>query len=253
MSPRRVELSREALLESIGEEWSPADVVAAHDLLAGGEGQFPSHGRGVGVPTELVGAIQRERILAAMTAAAAEESYRRLSVQGVLERAGVSRPTFYEHFADKEDCFLAALDAAGDRFYKRISEAAQLGSDWRGRLRSGIVELVSLVAEQPDAARMLIVEGRAASPRALEHRDALLDRFASCVARTVGDEVEEPTAASGLTPVGVIGGIESLLYSRLYRDELDDLASLVPSLMYFAVLPYLGPEAANEEMRTSAG
>ena len=57
----------------------------------------------------------------------------------------------------------------------------------------------------------------------------------------------------GLTPAGVIGGIESLLYSRLYRDELDDLASLVPSLMYFAVLPYLGPAAAQEEMQGSTG
>ena len=51
----------------------------------------------------------------------------------------------------------------------------------------------------------------------------------------------------------MIGGIESLLYSRLYRDELDDLASLVPSLMYFAVLPYLGPAAAQEEMQGSTG
>ena len=55
----------------------------------------------------------------------------------------------------------------------------------------------------------------------------------------------------------MIGGIESLLYSllysRLYRDELDDLASLVPSLMYFAVLPYLGPAAAQEEMQASTG
>ncbi len=234
MTPRRLKLGREALFEST-------------------EGECPAIGASGGRYSPAGTAIQRERILAAMTAAAAEEGYRRLSVQSVLERAGVSRPTFYEHFADKEDCFLAALDAAGERFYERISEAAQIGADWRARLRSGIVELVSLVAEQPDAARMLIIEGRAASPSALDHRDALLDRFASCVARTVGDEVSEPAAASGLTPVGVIGGIESLLYSRLYRDELDDLASLVPSLMYFAVLPYLGPEAAQEEMRASTG
>jgi AcrR family transcriptional regulator len=253
MPPRRVSLSREELLESIGEEWSPSEVTAAHELLIATEGQFPSHGRGVGLPTALVGAIQRERILAAMVFAVAEEGYRQLSVQDVLERAGVSRPTFYERFADKEECFLAAVDATGERLYRRVSAAAQVGGDWRARLRSGIVELVSFVAEEPEAARMLIVEARAASPRSLERRDALLDRFAGCVERTVAAEVSEPAAASGLTPVGVIGGIESLLYSRLYRDELDDLASLVPSLMYFAVLPYLGPAAAQEEMQGSAG
>jgi AcrR family transcriptional regulator len=253
MPPRRVQLSREELLESIGEEWSPSEVAAAHALLDETDGQFPSHGRGVGLPTKLVGAIQRERILAGMIFAAAESGYRQVSVQDVLERAGVSRPTFYEHFTDKEECFLAALDAAGERLYKRVSEAARAGKDWRGRLRSGIVELVSFVAEDPEAARLLIVEARAASPRSLQHRDALLDRFARCIEMTVADEVSEPAAASGLTPAGVIGGIESMLYSRLYRGEPDDLASLVPSLMYFAVLPYLGPEAAGEEMQLPAG
>lgn len=252
MPQRRVQLSREELLESIGEDWSPSDITAAHELLVETDGQFPSHGRGVGLPTELVGAIQRERILAGMIFAVAEDGYRQVSVQGVLEWAGVSRPTFYEHFADKEECFLAALDAAGNRLYKRVSAAAQVGGDWRSRLRSGIVELVSFVAEEPEAAQLLIVEARAASPRSLEHRDALLDRFAGCVERTVAGEVSEPVAASGLTPAGVIGGIESMLYSRLYRNELEDLASLVPSLMYFAVLPYLGPEAASEEMQLPA-
>ncbi len=92
---------------------------------------------------------------------------------------------------------------------------------------------------------MLIVEARAASPRSLERRDALLDRFAGCIETTVAGELSEPTAVFGLTPTGVIGGIELMLYSRLYRDELDDLASLVPSLMYFAVLPYLGPAGAG--------
>ena len=74
-----------------------------------------------------------------------------------------------------------------------------------------------------------------------------LNRFQEGPTRADGN------AASGLTPVGVIGGIESLLYSRLYRNEIDDLASLVPSLMYFAVLPYLGPAAAQEEMEASPG
>ncbi len=56
----------------------------------------------------------------------------------------------------------------------------------------------------------------------------------------------------------ILSNLHARLYrlyrlSRLYRDDLDDLASLVPSLMYFAVLPYLGPEAANEDMQASTG
>ena len=110
MAPDRVELSQDMLLAALGDSWSPADVTAASELLSGGEGQFPSGIRSL--PSDLVSAIQRERLLAAMLRATAQLGYRELSVQDVLERAGVSRPTFYEHFENKEDCFLNAFDTA---------------------------------------------------------------------------------------------------------------------------------------------
>ena len=96
MTPDRVELSQEVLLAALGDSWSPADVNAAAELLSGGEGQFPSGIRSL--PSDLVSAVQRERLLAAMLRATAQLGYREVSVQEVLERAGVSRPTFYEHF-----------------------------------------------------------------------------------------------------------------------------------------------------------
>src|SRR3954453_24037732 len=133
MSPDRVELSQEMLLAALGESWSPADVSAAAELLSGGEGQFPSGIRSL--PSELVRAVQRERLLAAMLRAAAELGYRELSVQDVLDRAGVSRPTFYEHFENKEDCFLAAFDVASARLCERLETAAEEGETWRERLR----------------------------------------------------------------------------------------------------------------------
>jgi hypothetical protein len=53
---------------------------------------------------------------------------------------------------------------------------------------------------------------------------------------------------SGIAAAGIVGGVEALLYSRLYRGETDDLESLLPPLMYFAVLPYEGHEAASDEL-----
>src|SRR4051795_1190781 len=151
MSPDRVELSQEMLLAALGESWSPADVSAAAELLSGGEGQFPSGIRSL--PSDLVSAIQRERLLAAMLRATAEIGYRELSVQDVLERAGVSRPTFYEHFGNKEDCFLAAFDAAAARLRDRVEAAASEGGErWRDRLRMGLEELLRFVDAEPDAA-----------------------------------------------------------------------------------------------------
>jgi AcrR family transcriptional regulator len=245
MPSDRVELSQEMLLAALGENWPAAEVNAAAELLASGEGQFPSGIRSL--PPDLVSAVQRERMLAAMLKATAELGYREVSVQDVLDRAGVSRPTFYEHFENKDDCFLAAFDAAATRLRKRLEVAGEEGEDWRGQLRLTLEELLRFVAEDPDAAMSLIVDARAACPPALLRRDELLDHFASCLDSRVRAEASgEPPSA--IAAAGIVGGIEALLYSRLNRGEADDLQALLPSLMYFAVLPYEGHAAASEEL-----
>lgn len=235
------------LLAALGDSWSQAEVSAAAELLSGGEGQFPSGTRSL--PSDLVRAVQRERLLAGMLRATAELAYREVSVQDVLERAGVSRPTFYEHFENKETCFLAAFDAAAGRLQERIETAGLSGKDWRERLRLGIEELLRFVAAEPDAAMSLIVDARAACPEALSRRDTLLDHFAACLDDMVRAEPsDDDFGPSPIAAAGIVGGIEALLYSRLTRGETGDLESLLPSLMYFAVLPYEGHEAASEEL-----
>lgn len=251
MPPDRVELSHEMLLAALGDDWSPADVNAAAELLSGGEGQFPSGIRSL--PSDLVSAVQRERLLAAMLRATAELGYREVSVQEVLDRAGVSRPTFYEHFENKEGCFLAAFDSAAARLRERLETAAEDGEGWRQRFRLSLEELLRFVAEDPDAAMSLIVDARAACPPALERRDELLDHFASCLDSMVRAEADPANAPSAIAAAGIIGGIEALLYARLNRGEADDVQSLLPSLMYFAVLPYEGHEVASEELAVAAG
>ena len=202
-----------------------ADVSAAAELLSGGEGQFPSGIRSL--PSDLVSAVQRERLLAAMLRATAELGYREVSVQDVLDRAGVSRPTFYEHFENKEACFLAAFDTAAARLRERLETAAEDGEGWRERLRLSLEELLRFVAEEPDAAMTLIVDARAACPAALERRDELLDHFASCLDTQVRAEPRgDPPSA--IAAAGIVGGIEALLYARLNRGETDDVSPCSP-------------------------
>lgn len=251
MSSNRIQLSQEMLLAAVGDSWSPAEVNAAAELLAGGNGQFPSGIRTL--PPDLVSAVQRERLIAAMLRATAELGYRDLNVQDVLDRAGVSRPTFYEHFENKEDCFMAAFSAASERLRKRLEAAA--GEDeegWRDRLRLGLEELLRFVADEPDAAMTLIVDARAASPAALARRDDLLDHFSACIDTQVRSELSVDPPPSAIASAGIVGGIEALLYSRLNKGETGDLESLLPSLMYFAVLPYEGHDAASEELAAPA-
>jgi AcrR family transcriptional regulator len=242
-------LSREKLASAVGSRWSDAELDEAVALLTRADGRFPAGVRTL--PADLVKAVQRERLLAAMIATVTEIGYNTLTVQNVLTRAGISRPTFYEQFGDKEDCFLAAFDAAARRLNERLEAAmANAGPGWRAQLRSGIAELLRYIAEEPEEARIVIVEARASSPAGLRRRDEVLDRFAACVDALVREDLDE--APSAIAAAGVVGGIESVLYARLQRGEIKQLDALLPSLMYFAVLAYADQETAGEELDDAA-
>jgi AcrR family transcriptional regulator len=231
---------------AIGDHWSRAEIDAAIALLDS-SGKFPSGTRKL--PPDLIGAVQRERLIAAMLRAASELGYRGANVQEVIARAGVSRPTFYEHFANKEACFLAALDATAARLRDCVGVAAGKGGDnLRDRLRFGLEALLHFIVTEADAARTLIVEARAAGADAVVRREALLDHFADCVDSQVRRLRPDAPARSAVTAAGVVGGVESLLYSRLNRGEVDDLDSLLPTMLYLLVLSFEGQEAADEEL-----
>jgi AcrR family transcriptional regulator len=243
----RIQLSQESLVAAIGDGWSSDQIDAVIELLASSAGRFPSGARKL--PSDLVRAVQRERLIVAMLKASAELGYRETNVQDVIDRAGVSRPTFYEHFANKEDCFLAAFDTSAERLRNKVDLAALKGGDnWRDRMRFAIEELLRFGATEPDTARALIVEARAGSVDAVMRRVELLDHFATCLDTQVRELLPEAPAFSMTTATGIIGGVESLLYARLCKGEHESLESLLPSLMYFVVLPYEGHEAASEEL-----
>ncbi len=252
MPSDRVRLSHDMLVAALGKEWPASDVSTAAELLSDSEGQFPAGIRSL--PSDLVSAVQRERLLAAMLQATAALTYREVSVQDVLERAGVSRPTFYEHFENKEDCFLAAFDSAAARLRDRLTSAvSKEAGSWRAQLRLAFEELLRFVAEEPDAAMSLIVDARAACPAALIRRDELLDHFAGCIDTMVREQAGAGATPSPIAAAGIVGGVESLLYTRLNGGEIEDLESLLPPLMYFAVLHYEGHDAASEELLAAVG
>jgi AcrR family transcriptional regulator len=241
----RFQLSQETLLAAVGDSWPPEQVEAALELLANTSGKFPSGVRRL--PPELIRAIQRERLLGAMLNATAELGYLETNVQDVIDRADVSRPTFYEHFSNKEDCFLSAFDSRAERLRKLVHSAADAGGDsWRDRVRCGLEALLSFASSEPDTARTLVVEARAASETAVRRRVELLDDFARCLDAEARELLPEPPRRTAVTASGIVGGVESLLYSRLCKQEYNQLDALLPSLMYFVVLPYEGHEAAGE-------
>jgi AcrR family transcriptional regulator len=248
----RIQLSQEILIAAIGEGWPSDQVDAAVELLASSEGRFPAGARRL--PSDLVRAVQRERLIVAMLRAASELGYRGTNVQDVIDRAGVSRPTFYEHFANKDDCFLAAFDTSAERLKDKVTAAFNQGGDvWRDRLRLGIGALLQFASSEPETARTLIVEARAGSAASVKRRIELLDDFATCLDSQARELLPFGRSFSPITAIGIVGGVEALLYARLCKGEYAELESLLPSLMYFIVLPYEGHEAAGEELALEAG
>jgi AcrR family transcriptional regulator len=132
-----------------------------------------------------------------MAQVVAEKGYAATTVADVVERAGVSRRTFYEQFADKEACFLAAYDAGLAVVLNRIRDAVETGgaasAGWRERARAGVEAFLALLASEPAFARALQVEILTAGPAALERRDGMLVVFAG-IWRNVHEaaRVEEP-------------------------------------------------------------
>jgi AcrR family transcriptional regulator len=132
-----------------------------------------------GLAREVVAASQRTRLIDAMAQMVAEKGYPATTVADVVERAGVSRRTFYEQFDDKEACFLAAYDAGLAAVLCRIGEAVEVNpaAPWRERARAGVESFLALLASEPAFAQALQVEILTAGPAALDRRTGMLVMF----------------------------------------------------------------------------
>ena len=140
-----------------------------------------SHGCSNGRAREQVSDIQRARMLTAMVEEVSERGVGNVAVAHVVARSGVSRRTFYEIFADREACFLAAFEAAIGRIAGEVAPAYEQRGRWRERTRAALVAGLSLLDSEPELARLLIVEALGAGPRALEHRASAVEALVAAV------------------------------------------------------------------------
>ncbi len=195
--------------------------------------------------------IQRARMLAALVEVAREHGAGQVTVAHIVERSGVSRRTFYEIFADRDACFLAAFDEAIQRAAARVVPASADGAPWAVRIRAGLLALLEFLDEEPELGALCVVDALGAGPRALERR--------AWVMRVLVDAVDEGRheAKAGLCPSrltaeGVVGGILAVLYARLASADTRPLTGLLSPLMGMTVLPYLGSNAARREIARAA-
>jgi AcrR family transcriptional regulator len=194
---------------------------------------------------------QRERILSAVADVASVAGYRDMTVEDVIVTAGVSRRTFYEHFKNKQDAFLAAYDAVVVQLLGVVQEAYEQEQSFAARMRAGLAAFLEFLAREPAFARMCIVEALAAGPDAIARRNGAMSAFATIIADNAR-ELGTPLEPQPLTAETIVGGIYEVVYTRIVRGDIRQLPDLLPDLTYCAVLPYLGREAAGAERRLLA-
>jgi AcrR family transcriptional regulator len=187
-----------------------------------------------------------------MVEAVADRGYAETRVVDVIERAGLSRKTFYELFGDKEDCFLAAYDEVSARLYSVCEETFEnaAGQPWPKRIRAGVTALVGELAADQAAARFAVIEVLAAGPKALARRDAAIRQFTGFID---AGRSESSLELPGLTSTAIVGGIYELLYTEILHGATAQLPARIPEIVYWITQPFLGPERAAEERDRARG
>jgi AcrR family transcriptional regulator len=205
-----------------------------------------------GLDREVVEASQRSRLLEAVGRAVAERGYAGATIDDVVRRAGVSKKTFYDHFADKEDCFLAAYEAASEELLRRVIEARADHEDWEERTRAGNAAYLRWLAADPALARVFLIEVAAAGPRAAERRERIRDDYAELTRALQEEARAEMPSLPELPPEifqAVVAAVDDIVVRRIREGGAERLPELEPILLYLEVALLAGPEVAADSAR----
>jgi AcrR family transcriptional regulator len=197
-----------------------------------------------GVPGARVAGIQRSRLFGACVGALEDLGYERTTVADITGRSRVSRRTFYELFASREECVVALLEDIAVRVSRELAGAGLEGLGWRERMRRGLWLLLCFCDREPGLARTLVVHAARGSGGVFDTREAILARLVSLVDEGRADSVRG-AGASALTAEGVLGAVLAIVHARLLREE--PLSGFLGELSALVVLPYLGPTVARRE------
>lgn len=191
---------------------------------------------------------QHQRMLEAMIDTVAEKGYNPTTIVEVARRAGVGRRTFYEHFGDKESCFLAAHDWLLERLADYAAPAYERPGPWPERVRRGLAALLTAIAYRPEGARLALIEIVAAGPRAHRRHLAAIDVFVPYI-----DQGRSETPLGSALPPNlariVAGSVAARIHEQVATGHTGDLRRLHPELLYLVLLPYLGHQRAHQEMQ----
>jgi AcrR family transcriptional regulator len=195
---------------------------------------------------------QKARLREAIVVLVARDGFAALTLANLVGTAGVSKSTFYEHFADKEDCFLQTFDAIIERVSLQVVEAFRRPGNYRERLVAALSELVDLVLADPAAARFVTVESLSLGAAGIAHREQAAAGFQAMVRRSL-DNSRSRVEVSDVVIRGIVAGIRDVIARQLRANKAEALPGMVPELADWALAYRRQPNAAiRAAMRAAA-
>ncbi len=191
------------------------------------------------------------RIFRAMAETVAEEGVRSVTFTDLAARAEVSPRKLREQFADVEESLLAAFDWITRRAGATMAEAYNDEARWVQAVRAALAAMLGLVEQEPELARLWIVDSLGAGPRVLRSRARAIATLCEYIdrGRLQAASRTEPPA---ITAEGVVGALLAVLQTRLLVPNPAPPSNLLGELTSLVVLPYLGSAAAKRELARAA-
>lgn len=185
----------------------------------------------------------RRKIIDVLIETAAREGHAHTCIERVCSAAKLPEAAFYAYFESIQDCFIQASDELLDELELVVLGQMSGGAPWPQRIRRGLQTLLLLIVKNPDRARFVMIECLGAGRPAAERL-----RSAQAMFAVVIEEGEEHAGSvehlSPHTAEGIVGGIAAIVYRRVLEENTAELPALLPDLLYFALMPYLGHERA---------
>lgn len=205
------------------------------------------HGRH-GLPEEFVARNQSQRLLVSLIRTVAENGYNGTTITAVTDGAGVTTRTFYKYFDSVEACYLAAFDAVVGLLATRFEEAYGSEQSWPLKVRAVVTVAVEFFAASPELARLCLTEPFVAGPAISRRYQEAIEGLVPFL-REGREFSTEAVTFPETTERGLIGSLASQIARKVSAGEAPNLPDLLPDLVQFALMPYLGATEARRIAR----
>ena len=186
---------------------------------------------------------QRERIFDAIANLTAAKGYSALSLDEIAGEAAISLQTFYTHFANKEEAFLATYEVGHAKAIAFVTQTLAVQSGWIEAARAGARALLEFLASEPSYAHLACVDMLIAYPHLADRLEEANAFYTQLLSLRIGRDAPSLPAAP-LVGEAIVGGVFELLHDYILRGDTAELAELAEHIVYIALTPLMGAEQA---------